>query len=181
MQARQKRTADQLGGVDVCTPGNARQKKLVCAENFAYVETTRENLDNVRMMVEQHRDESCTEKEENGCSEYGWWSDVGEHLKEEDMCLARFLIIVQKKDSQHLVGLIAYQCTGGKKICDYLYVHREYRKQGIASEMLKQSGIRYASALKEAEPFWKSWAERNDRKFQTSESWGKFEKWTVYD
>jgi GNAT superfamily N-acetyltransferase len=181
MRGQQKHTAEEWDEVDARTPENAREKKRICEENLAYVETTLKNLHNVRRMVERQLHKSCREKEENGCSEFGWWSDVLEHLHEDDICCTRFLIIVRKKSSQDLIGFNAYRCTDGKKICDYLYVHREYRKQGIASEMLNQSGIRYASALKEAEPFWELWAERNHCKFQTSESWGRFVKWTVYD
>jgi GNAT superfamily N-acetyltransferase len=107
---------------------------------------------------------SSDEKEEDlNLSAKDWWQKAEEYIHSDSMLRIGFFILVQ--DNKNLIGFNLFTQVNEKKECAYLFVQRDYRRHGIASEMLKQSGIRYALALQEANPFWQIWAERNNCTF----------------
>lgn len=171
MAQPQKRKAEGEVGADATTPKEgAKQMRIREMLALNYIETTSENLQDVRGMVDEQLKKSSDQKLDSWFSEEDWWSDAKDWIKNRDMCDKRFLVIVQENKTGHLIGFNAYECKDAKTTCHLLYVHTDYRQNGIASEMLKQSGIRYAFSLAEALPFWQTWAERNNCTFQPGSS-----------
>lgn len=177
MSQSQKRKVDEGVEADATTPHRTKQRRICQTKALTYMQTTPEKLQNHVDMIEQQMLKSSEEKEATDWSEKDWWYVARCVLNKINMGDNCSLIIVQANESGDLIAFNAYTCMNEKMICDYVYVRSDYRRQGIASRMLQQSKIRYANALKAAEPFWEAWAKKNNCTFQTEMSW----EWTVAD
>ena len=139
--------------------------------SLTYMQTTPENLPDHLDMIGQQMLKSSEEKEETDCSEKDWWDVARDYIQDEKIGDNCFLTIVQANESGDLIAFNAYSCRNEKTICHFLYVRTDYRRQGIASRMLEQPGIKYVSApFDEATPFWQKWAERNNCTFTPGSS-----------
>ena len=156
---------------DATTPHGTTQSRICETKALTYMQTTPGNLQHHVDMIEQQMLKSSEEKEPNNCSEKDWWDIARYYLQHEKIGGDCFLTIVQANESGDLIAFNAYSCMNEKMICHYLYVRTDYRRQGIASRILEQSGIKYVPApLDEAEPFWQKWAERNNCTFTPGSS-----------
>lgn len=172
MSELQKRKVGQGVGADATTPEDRTKQRRICeTKALTYITVDEKNLHQMRTKVREQLHISSDENEEDlDMSAKDWWLKADEFIHGEDMLRTGFFILVQDNESKKLIGFNLYTHVLGKKECADLFVQRDYRRRGIASEMLKQSGIRYALALKEAKPFWHIWAERNNCTFPPGSS-----------
>lgn len=178
MSPSQKRKVEEVVEADATTPRDGTKQRRSCeTEALTYMQTTPENLQDHLYMIEEQMQKSSEEKQETNCSEKDWWDVARDYLQGDKIGDNCFLTIVQANESGDLIAFNAYSCSDERMICDYVYVRRDYRQRGIASRMLDESKIRYAHAMKAAEPFWEAWAKKNNCTFQTETPW----MWTVAD
>lgn len=130
--------------------------------DITYINVDRNNLFDMQGDVKKQHEESCGQKEDK-LSEKDWWDACLDFIMDKERILSTyFLCLVREERSGSLIAFNAHTLVGGKKTCAYLFVRRDYRKQGIATKMLQWSGITHANALDSALPFWKIWAGRNN-------------------
>lgn len=127
---------------DATTPHGTKQRRICQTKALTYMQTTPENRQNHVDMIEQQMLKSSEEKEATDCSEKDWWDVARDYLQDEKIGDNCFLTIVQANESGDLIAFNAYSCRNEKTICHYLYVRTDYRRQGIASRMLQQPGIK---------------------------------------
>tara|TARA_B110000008_G_scaffold273125_1_gene306889 strand:+ start:757 stop:1296 length:540 start_codon:yes stop_codon:yes gene_type:complete len=167
----QRKTADSVKEHATNPEDTATQAQIHAQGGVTYITVTTKNLQEMRKKIADQCEASCEEKEMHKLSEKNWWNEIKLELDQDENLLFKnnSLIIVQEQKSSELIAFNLYTITAEKR-CQLLFVHPSYRLRGIASAMLKQSGIQYAFALREALPFWKKWAAANNCGFKPGSS-----------
>lgn len=115
MAQLQKRKTEGEVGADATTPkGGEKQRRICNMQALKKIETTPENLQSVRDMVNQQLEKSSQEKVDCACSEKDWWLVASVYLTRENIGDKRFLTILQESESSALIAFNAYRCNNQK-------------------------------------------------------------------